>query len=116
MSILCGVGARVGGCRSPAGRTRGEHRHAPFRRVTPVRDAAFVIATSPRHTPRSAHRMYAIASLSEVVKSVDRLRARSVLGRVPRNVWFLGLTSLVTDVSSEMVSSVLPVYLVLTIG
>ena len=30
---------------------------------------------------------------------------------VGRNVWLLGLTSLVTDVSSEMVTSVLPVYL-----
>ena len=29
------------------------------------------------------------------------------------NVWFLGMTSLLTDVSSEMVVSVLPVYLVL---
>lgn len=29
------------------------------------------------------------------------------------NVWFLGLTSLVTDISSEMVTSVFPVYLVL---
>lgn len=32
--------------------------------------------------------------------------------RLPRNVWALGLTSLLTDVSSEMVTSVLPLYLV----
>ena len=32
---------------------------------------------------------------------------------VPLNVWLLGLTSLLTDVSSEMVVSVLPAYLVL---
>jgi MFS family permease len=32
------------------------------------------------------------------------------------NVWFLGLTSLLTDVSSEMVASVLPLYLVVAIG
>ena len=32
---------------------------------------------------------------------------------VAPNVWYLGLTSLLTDVSSEMVTSVLPVYLVL---
>jgi MFS family permease len=31
---------------------------------------------------------------------------------VPRNVWVLGLTSLLTDLSSEMVASVIPVYLV----
>ena len=33
--------------------------------------------------------------------------------RVTRNVWYLGATSLLTDVSSEMVTSVLPVYLFL---
>jgi MFS family permease len=32
---------------------------------------------------------------------------------VAPNVWYLGLTSLLTDVSSEMVTSVLPVYLLL---
>jgi MFS family permease len=31
---------------------------------------------------------------------------------IPANVWALGLTSLFTDISSEMVASVLPVYLV----
>lgn len=35
---------------------------------------------------------------------------------VPANVWFLGLTSLLTDISSEMVVSVLPAYLVLQLG
>lgn len=34
---------------------------------------------------------------------------------VPINVWLLGLTSLLTDVSSEMVVSVLPAYLVLSL-
>lgn len=33
--------------------------------------------------------------------------------RVPANVWALGLTSLLTDVSSEMVTSILPLYVVL---
>lgn len=32
------------------------------------------------------------------------------------NVYFLGLTSLLTDISSEMVTSILPLYLVLTLG
>src|SRR6266542_2542161 len=36
--------------------------------------------------------------------------------RVPANVWGLGVTSMLTDVSSEMVVSVLPAYLVMTIG
>ena len=31
-------------------------------------------------------------------------------------VWFLGLTSLLTDISSEMITSVLPVYVVLHLG
>jgi MFS family permease len=36
--------------------------------------------------------------------------------RVPANVWGLGITSLLTDASSEMVLSVLPAYLVFTAG
>lgn len=35
---------------------------------------------------------------------------------VSANVWFLGITSLLTDVSSEMIASVLPVYLVLQLN
>jgi len=35
---------------------------------------------------------------------------------VPPNVWLLGVTSLLTDVSSEMVASVLPIYLVLQLN
>ena len=36
--------------------------------------------------------------------------------RVPRNVVMLGMVSLLTDVSSEMVATVLPLYLVFTLG
>src|SRR6266511_4628339 len=36
--------------------------------------------------------------------------------RVPANVWGLGVTSMLTDVSSEMVVSILPAYLVMTSG
>lgn len=35
---------------------------------------------------------------------------------VPPNVWYLGATSLLTDLSSEMVASVLPLYLVVHLG
>jgi MFS family permease len=35
---------------------------------------------------------------------------------VSRTVWLLGATSLLTDISSEMVASVLPIYLVLHLG
>ena len=36
--------------------------------------------------------------------------------RCAPNVWFLGATSLLTDLSSEMVVSVLPLYLVVQLG
>jgi MFS family permease len=36
--------------------------------------------------------------------------------RIPRNVWVLGFVSLLTDVSSEMIHSVLPLFLVTTLG
>ena len=41
-------------------------------------------------------------------------RRGSALGRaaVPATVWFLGWTSLLTDISSEMVNAILPLYLV----
>jgi MFS family permease len=48
------------------------------------------------------------ASLPELVRT-GRLH-------ISRNVWFLGLTSLFTDISSEMVASILPAYLVLQLG
>src|SRR5438093_5509482 len=38
------------------------------------------------------------------------------LQRISPTVWALGFTSLLTDVSSEMVASVLPMYLVLQLG
>jgi hypothetical protein len=42
-----------------------------------------------------------------------RLRRAAALGGVPAIAWGLGATSLLTDVSSEAVASVLPLYLVL---
>jgi MFS family permease len=44
------------------------------------------------------------------------LEARRWLPRISPTVWALGFTSLLTDVSSEMVASVLPMYLVLQLG
>ena len=41
---------------------------------------------------------------------------RSWLPAVSRTVWALGFTSMLTDVSSEMVASILPMYLVLQLG
>ncbi len=42
--------------------------------------------------------------------------ARRRLPSVHRTVWALGFTSLLTDISSEMISSILPMYLVLHLG
>ena len=41
---------------------------------------------------------------------------RSLRPAVSRTVWALGFTSMLTDVSSEMVASILPMYLVLQLG
>src|SRR5712692_3744431 len=51
-------------------------------------------------------------SLTGMPKSIPPAPRRSRRLGVSRNVLFLGLTSLVTDISSEMVSTVLPLYLV----
>jgi len=45
-----------------------------------------------------------------------RLRGRRVGPKVARNVLLLGLVSLFTDVSSEIVTTILPLYLVYTLG
>ena len=50
-------------------------------------------------------------------RRAEALAARSIFSvRVPANVWYLGLTSCLTDISSEMVASTLPAYLVLHLG
>ncbi|MEV8508221.1 MFS transporter [Actinoplanes sp. NPDC051475] len=48
--------------------------------------------------------------------TTDRLRAPRGRGRVAANILALGVVSLVTDISSEMVTAVLPLYLVLGLG
>jgi MFS family permease len=45
-----------------------------------------------------------------------RLRGRRAGPKVARNVVLLGLVSLFTDISSEMVTTILPLYLVYTLG
>lgn len=54
--------------------------------------------------------MYRVANLRELL----RLRGRGI--RVGRNVVLLGLVSFFTDISSEMVAAILPLYLVYTLG
>lgn len=59
--------------------------------------------------------MYQVEASKALLK--PRLWARhSARMRVPRNVVMLGMVSLLTDVSSEMVATVLPLYLVFTLG
>ena len=61
--------------------------------------------------------MYQIENSGQVLKA-NESAGRSLWRRpqVSRNVFFLGLTSFFTDISSEMVSTILPLYLVLTLG
>jgi MFS family permease len=49
-------------------------------------------------------------------RELSRLRGKRAGPRVARNVVLLGLVSLFTDVSSEMVATILPLYLVYTLG
>jgi MFS family permease len=47
---------------------------------------------------------------------LTRLGRHQAWRLVSPNVWFIGLTSLLTDISSEMVASILPLYLVIGLG
>ena len=46
----------------------------------------------------------------------EAVPTRAVWRRVDRNVAFLGLTSLFTDVSSEMITAIAPIYLTTVLG
>ena len=41
---------------------------------------------------------------------------RSTLGQIPSGVWVLGIVSLLMDISSEMIHSLLPLFMVTTLG
>src|SRR4051812_23031200 len=57
--------------------------------------------------------MYQLGGRLDWVAGASRGRDSDRLSvTVSRNVWFLALTSLFTDISSEMVVSILPIYLV----
>jgi len=60
--------------------------------------------------------MYQAQNWSELRKSRKILRSRTSWTNVGSNVLMLGITSLLTDVSSEMVTATLPIYLLLTLG
>ncbi|MGE0460997.1 MAG: MFS transporter [Vicinamibacterales bacterium] len=60
--------------------------------------------------------MYSFDWTGDFRALVRRASSGAAWRRVAPNVWLLGLTSLLTDISSEMVASVLPLYLVLGLG
>jgi MFS family permease len=61
--------------------------------------------------------MYPIENSGDLIKNKRKqLFSREMWTSVGRNVFFLGLTSLLTDISSEMVTATLPLYLLLTLG
>ncbi len=60
--------------------------------------------------------MYQIEAAAALRRTARTLQGRRFWPHVSRNVVALGFTSLLTDVSSEMVSTVLPIYLVLHLG
>ncbi|MET0558373.1 MAG: MFS transporter [Solirubrobacterales bacterium] len=59
--------------------------------------------------------MYQVEASKALLKPRLWARGASRL-KVPRNVVMLGMVSLLTDISSEMVATVLPMYLVFTLG
>jgi len=61
--------------------------------------------------------VYQIENSGQVLRSrPSRSRLRLGRPRVSQTVLLLGFTSMVTDISSEMVSTILPMYLVLNLG
>ena len=60
--------------------------------------------------------MYPIENSGDLLKNKRKqLLSRAMWVGVGSNVFFLGLTSLITDISSEMVTATLPLYLLLTL-
>jgi len=60
--------------------------------------------------------MYPIENSGDLIKNKRRqLLSRAMWVGVGSNVFFLGLTSLLTDISSEMVTATLPLYLLLSL-
>lgn len=60
--------------------------------------------------------MYQVANSNVLASGSRALLRRRVATRVSRTVLLLGVTSMLTDISSEMVTAILPIYLVYTLG
>jgi len=43
-------------------------------------------------------------------------KAKSVLSQIPLGIWVLGFVSLLMDISSEMIHSLLPLFMVTVLG
>ena len=44
------------------------------------------------------------------------IKSQNTLSRIPSGVWVLGFVSLLMDISSEMIHSLLPLFMVTTLG
>jgi MFS family permease len=87
---------------------RGTPRHL----ASAFRFVATQVQDSGRRPIRSSRWSTAPVYPIQLPRSLPAGAARPARSGVHRNVVFLGLTSLFTDISSEMVSAVLPLYLV----
>jgi MFS family permease len=75
-----------------------------------------VVCARKRVSTTIPRRVYSFDWTGDFRAFLARIASGTTWRRVAPNVWLLGLTSLLTDVSSEMVASVLPLYLVLGLG
>ena len=60
--------------------------------------------------------MYQVADSEVIARGGRALLRRRAATHVSRTVILLGLVSMLTDISSEMVNTILPIYLVFTLG
>lgn len=60
--------------------------------------------------------MYRVESSGALLRAHRALASRRIQSRVSQTVVLLGICSLLTDISAEMVSTILPLYLVTTLG
>jgi hypothetical protein len=60
--------------------------------------------------------MYQVADSQALARSGRALVQRRTGIKVSATVVLLGLTSMFTDISSEMVTAILPLYLIFTLG
>jgi hypothetical protein len=94
--------------------SREERAPAPDPRWRGLKIPATVGARSSTEK-KGPSRVYRADSTDVVARTECHFRRRAWQAVAP-NVWFLGITSLLTDISSEMVASVLPIYFVVQLN